>query len=495
MDNGDDMSDDMYDDMSDDGEAMQRAMQRSNNQIAKAIWQTYENYAVDFMNNVVAMMAGDGDAEIDHRRYPRSAKVKYDHKRAAYCIRSDYLGSVPRFDGKEFQTMFRLSRSRFQRLMEDVGALQDPFYTKIVDTTGHVGASFEARLMLPLKTMAYGVPPHCFRDYFQMSKTLANACCHKFYHIIRSTYSEEYLRLPTEEDLRNVVALHNSVHGVNGMFGSLDCMHTWWKNCPTAWKGQFKSGRDKHCTIVLEAACDHHLWFWHAAYGYAGTLNDINILNMSPLMTRILDGTFEELEQSLIPYKIGDEEFRQVFLLVDGIYPPLSRFVKAIKCPISDDQKGFTSWQESARKDIERAFGVLQCQWQCTSRAIYIMKMESIAAMMAALLILHNMGVSDRVMEGDVRARYNPANSLDEDNTDENDIRQPYDLRMRQEVTHTTANAATTHVSGNNDVYNLVTRRTRWEAPHDEEARERWDRLYDREENRRLTTAIKDWVH
>ena len=125
MDNGDDMSDDMYDDMSDDGEAMQR----SNNQIAKAIWQTYENYAVDFMNNVFSMMAGDGAAEIDHRRYPRSAKVKYDHERAAYCIHSDYLGSVPRFDGKEFQSMFRLSRTRFQRLMEDVGALQHPFHT------------------------------------------------------------------------------------------------------------------------------------------------------------------------------------------------------------------------------------------------------------------------------------------------------------------------------------------------------------------------------
>lgn len=457
-------------------------------------WQNYQNFAVDFVMNkmFVSIVTNDGSATIDHRRYPRGAKTKYDHARASYCIRSDYLGSVPRFDGREFQSMFRLSRSRFQRLMEDVGALQDPFYTNIVDSAGNVGASFEARLMLPLKSMAYGVPPHCFRDYFQMSKTLAKTCCHKFFHVIKSIYSEEYLRLPTEEDLKNIVKLHNSVHKVGGMFGSLDCMHTWWKNCPTAWKGQFK-GKEKHCSIVLEAACDHHLWFWHAAYGYAGTLNDINILNMSPLLTRILDGTFEELEHNLVPYKIGEHEFNHLFLLVDGIYPPLSRFIKAIKAPISDDEKSFTGWQESARKDIERAFGVLQGQWQCTSRPIHLMKMESIAAMMATSLILHNMGVSDRVMDGDVRARYNPSNSLLVDGTDENGINQPYDLDRRQQQTHSGTNAATTHVSGNRSVHNLLTRKTRWESPEDEDAQERWDKLYDRQENERLVEALKAW--
>ena len=120
---------------------------------AKAEWQSYQNFAVDFFQKQCAIMADDA-TDIDHRLFPRSAKTKYDHERAAYCIRSDYLGTVPRFDGREFQSMFRLSRSRFQRLMEDVAALQDPFYVSTVDNTGQTGASFEARLMLPLKTMA-----------------------------------------------------------------------------------------------------------------------------------------------------------------------------------------------------------------------------------------------------------------------------------------------------------------------------------------------------
>jgi hypothetical protein len=49
-----------------------------------------------------------------------------------------------------------------------------------------------------------------------------------------------------------------------------------------------------------------------------------------------------------------------MFLLVDGIYPKFSRFVKTVKEPVTHQQRVFASWQESARKDIERAFGVLQ---------------------------------------------------------------------------------------------------------------------------------------
>ena len=102
------------------------------------------------------------EADIDHRLFPRNKRTKYDHERAYECIMSDYLSTVCRFDGKEFQQMFRLSRSRFQRLMEDIGRTNDPFFLSGTDGAGVSGASFEAKLLLPLKSMAYGVPSHCF---------------------------------------------------------------------------------------------------------------------------------------------------------------------------------------------------------------------------------------------------------------------------------------------------------------------------------------------
>jgi hypothetical protein len=326
---------------------------------------------------------------------------------ALECIQRDYTGPEPLFNGKQFDVMFRISKERFERIMQDIGRLQHPFYTNIVDGRGKVGASFEARLMLPLRTMAYGVAPHAFSDYFQMSETQSRECCKVFDQVIRDLYSSEYLRKPTKADLKSLSKLHKSVHRFPGMFGSLDCMHTFWKNCPVAWQGSYK-GNEKKASIVLEAISDYHMWFWHAGYGYAGALNDTTILSLSPFMSSLLDGTFDELESDAVPFKIGTDEFKKMYILVDGIYPRYTRFVHSIKEPANKTQEKYTGWQEASRKDIERAFAVLKGKWQCLARPIHMFDLNMIGNRVACCLILHNMCVSDRVMENVYRT-YDPA--------------------------------------------------------------------------------------
>ena len=184
----------------------------------------------------------------------------------------------------------------------------------------------------------------------------------------------------------------------------------------------------------MEAACDYNLFFWHLSYGYAGTMNDITILDNSPLLERYINGSFQtvEMESGIVPYKIGNETFQNTFLLCDGIYPDWSRFVKAIKEPTTENEKKFTSWQESARKDIERAFGVLKCQWQFLDRPIHLHDIQVIADRVTCCWILHNILVSDRVM-GDCRARYVPDEHVQPmSRQQQTNIQQPHDLDETQ---------------------------------------------------------------
>ncbi len=114
-----------------------------------------------------------------------------------------------------------------------------------------------------MKTLAFGVTAIAFGDDFQMSDTTARvSCASKFNQTINKCFGGEYLRLPTAANLRrSITALHKRVHGVDGILGSLDCMHTNWKNCPVGWQGSFQ-GRDKgQSTVILEAVVDHYLWF------------------------------------------------------------------------------------------------------------------------------------------------------------------------------------------------------------------------------------------
>jgi hypothetical protein len=232
-----------------------------------------------------------------------------------------------------------------------------PFYASQVDATGRKGASLESEIFLPLKTLAFGTAEHAFSDYFQTSKTLASKCCEEFANMMRYIYSDEFLRIPDVNNLKSITRLHHKVHGVRGMFGSLDCMHTRWKNCSKAWQQSFKSGKESGGpTVVLEALSDYHLWFWHISFGYAVLLNDLNILNLSPLLeSSLVDSTFRSLEEmaNLIPFEVGGDAFNRLYALVDGIYPWYSRFVKGIQVPVSALEKAYTAWQEAARKDIE----------------------------------------------------------------------------------------------------------------------------------------------
>jgi len=159
-----------------------------------------------------------------------------------------------------------------------------------------------------IKTLAYGLPAHAFMDYFQMSNEFARQNCKEFDKVISLLYKEEFLRLPTKQDLNAIIALHKKVVGVDGCFGCLDCTHTYWKNCPKAWQGSYE-GKEERQSVILEAITDHHCFFWHASYGYAGTLNDINILNLSPFHQTLVNGEFETLEKEagVVPYKILDE--------------------------------------------------------------------------------------------------------------------------------------------------------------------------------------------
>jgi hypothetical protein len=355
---------------------------------------------------VALLLDDDSDDEEDrgdHRRKSRNARTQYDHAEYKRRIDRDFLGPTPKV---KFNKVFRISKERFMAIHEDIKESKNPFFFNKKGS----GACPEARMLLPLKCLAFGLPPHAIAYDFGLSDELARECCVQFDNAMCQLYVNTYMRQPSADDLRNITELHNEIHGVRGMYGSLDCMHHVWKNCPTAWKGSFQ-GKEGKPTLILEGVCDYNLWFWNSFYGCAGSFNDLNVLRMSNLMTMLLDGTFADIENraGVVPYNISGEEFDALFLLVDGIYPKYSRFVKGIKDPITEQECGYTGWQEAARKDIERAFGVLQCRWQFMRKPIELMDLGLITQRVKTCLILHNMGVSDRVMNGDVTAAYNPA--------------------------------------------------------------------------------------
>ncbi len=70
-----------------------------------------------------------------------------------------------------------------------------------------------------------------------------------------------------------------------------------------------------------------------------------------------------------------------------------------MKTPLARNETRFTTWKEAAWKYIEWAFGNLKIMWKFVSRPIEIWSLNDIARRILRALILHNVVVSDHVMD------------------------------------------------------------------------------------------------
>jgi hypothetical protein len=156
---------------------------------------------------------------------------------------------------------------------------------------------------------------------------------------LKAQINEEYLRPPKPEELEKILQ-QNEACGFPDMIGSIDCMHWRWKNCPKAWAGFFTRG-DKGCpTMILEAVASRDRRIWHAFFGTAGSQNDINILNKSPLFINRLKG-----EAPRVHYSINGNPYDTPYYLADRIYPEWAVFVKTIHRSQTEEDKLYAKYQ------------------------------------------------------------------------------------------------------------------------------------------------------
>ena len=173
------------------------------------------------------------------------------------------------------------------------------------------------------------------------------------------------------------------------MFGSLDCTHLSWDKCPVREHGQFLD-REGNKSIVMEAVAGHDLWIWHAYIGIPGSNNDINIIDRSPLMSKLLKGVAPHVQ-----YQVNGNDYSMAYMLVDGIYPNWPVFLKTISQPQGQMQQNYAKLQEATRKDVERAFGVLQARFAMLKNPCRLWDRHTIITFWTACIILHNMIIED----------------------------------------------------------------------------------------------------
>ncbi|KAL5784173.1 hypothetical protein ACOSQ2_006565 [Xanthoceras sorbifolium] len=238
---------------------------------------------------------------------------------AAHNLWADYFVENPRYNELMFRRQFRMSRSLFLRIANEVER-HDNYFVQRRDGLGRLGLSSLQKITSVFRMLAYEV------------------------------FGERYLRSPNAYDVARLLQIGEE-RGFPGMLGSLDCSN-----------------------------------------------NDINVLEASHL--------FSNLAKGLAPpahYVIQGKEYNTGYYLADGIYPKWSTLVQTIHDPRGPKKRLFAMKQEACRKDVERAFGVLQSRFAIVKRPARFWNKHVLHDIMSSCIIMHNMIVEDeRDVDADI---------------------------------------------------------------------------------------------
>lgn len=324
----------------------------------------------------------------------RKPNIDRNHLVAHDRLWKDYFSGSPTYNDEQFRRRFRMSKALFNRILDDIIG-HDAYFVQKADALGRLGLSAHQKITAALRMLAYASPADSLDENLRLAESTILESLQRFCSAVIALYGGQYLRSPNEDDIAAIMKT-NDARGFPGMLGSVDCMHWEWKNCPKAWAGMYQ-GRSKHPTVILEAVATSDLWIWHAFFGMPGSNNDINVLQRSTLFQDFINGKAPSVE-----FWIKGNRYTSAYLLADGIYPNWPTLVKTISNPVGNKQKLFAKLQEATRKDVERAFGVLQARFRLLNTPCKLWNASRMREVIIACIILHNMIVEDE------RSMYRP---------------------------------------------------------------------------------------
>uniref|UniRef100_A0A0D3CC35 DDE Tnp4 domain-containing protein n=1 Tax=Brassica oleracea var. oleracea TaxID=109376 RepID=A0A0D3CC35_BRAOL len=262
------------------------------------------------------------------REGKKRAYIEKNREEGDLRLWNDYLSETPTYSQNLFRRRFRMNKPLFMHIVDRLSN-EVEFFRQKKDCLGRLSLSPLQKCTAAILVLAYGSVADTVDEYLRLDSTTTRSCLEHFVEGIINLFGEEYLRRPTPDDLKRLLDIGEH-RGFPEMIGSIDCMHWEWKNCPTAWKCQYSRG----------------------------TLNDINVLDRSPVFDDILKGHAPQ-----VTFSVNRSEYHLAYNLIDGIYPKWTTFIQSIPIPQGPKAVLFAQHQEAVRKNVERAFGVLQARF------------------------------------------------------------------------------------------------------------------------------------
>ena len=284
---------------------------------------------------------------------------------------------------KKFRRRFRLPYSVFLLLVQKC---------KHAQVFGASRIPTEFKVMVALRILGRGNCADDINELSNIGESTCNVIFHQFCKGMVDSLYNEYVSFPSGEDLK-VVEKTYAKFGFPGACGSQDATHLRLGKCPQALT-VMATGKEQYPTLAFQCVCGPNRKIFHCSEAYLGSFNDMTITAHDDLCQSIRGGLLDEVESTCIDADGVPRIVKGRYLIVDGGYPKESWLMDPFGLACTMEEKRYSEWLESVRKDIECAFGIIKGRFRLFMQAIQFHKFHQIENAWKAAIMLHNMLIS-----------------------------------------------------------------------------------------------------
>lgn len=146
-----------------------------------------------------------------------------------------FFGDTPCYDEEDFRKIHRIPRDLY---MDIYTALYEDL-TNRTDATGVESMSAHIKLMGTLRWLGDAGSSTLAQTEQGFAPSTICAARLEVCRLIVEKFGSEYLRRPNDDELKKIESEY-AERGFPGCIGAIDCMHVYWRKCPTALKGAYQ---------------------------------------------------------------------------------------------------------------------------------------------------------------------------------------------------------------------------------------------------------------
>jgi hypothetical protein len=289
---------------------------------------------------------------------------------------------VPSMNERQFKENFRLQRSTFKDLVQQVGPL-----LQRSDTHLRSAIPVDKRIACALYSLGSTSELRTIANLFGIGRSTAAGLIHEFCSIVVQMFFHRLIRFPsTDPEIAETIQDFLQIHQYPMCIGCLDGTHIPIK-APLGMETDYYNYKKYHSIIML-AVVNASLQFTYVNVGAPGRCNDSSVYTRSTLFDVVQHDIYAKQYLNMGGRNV------QAHLIADSAFPISQTLMKPYpeKTNMPRQQSLFNYRLSRTRCAVERAFGGLKNRFRCLHKKLEYDINNSIN-IIKATTIIHNLCV------------------------------------------------------------------------------------------------------